>query len=68
MSYLAPLKPPRGRLEVKNDQNHNLIIDQRPFFGTRPGGRVSLEVKQLIGALRGPHKSLAAPEGPPEAP
>ena len=32
------------------------------------GGRVSLEVKLLIGALGGPHESLATPKSPPEAP
>ena len=32
-----------------------------------PRRRVSLEVKLLIGALGGHHKSLAASKGPPEA-
>ena len=71
---MAPLKPPRGRPEVKNDQkskklkNHNLINNQGPFFDTEPWGRVSLEDKLLIVALGGPHKSLAALKGHPEAP
>ena len=53
--------------KVKKLKNHNLIINQGPFFGTRPGGGgVSLEVKLLIGGLRGPHESLSAPKGPPE--
>ena len=54
--------------KVKKLKNHNLINNQGPFFGTRPGGRVSLEVKLLIGALGGPHKLLGAPKGPPRCP
>ena len=54
-------------IKVKKLKNHNRINNQGPFFGTRPGGRVSLEVKLLIGALGGPHKLLGAPKAPPEA-
>ena len=54
--------------KVKKLKNHNLINNQGPFFGTRPGGRVSLEVKLLIEALGGPHELLGSPKGPPEAP
>ena len=49
-------------------KNHNKINNQGPFFGTRPRGRVSLEVKLLIGALGGPYKLLGAPKGPSEDP
>ena len=38
------------------------------FFGTRPGGRVALEVKLLIGGLGGPHELHVTLKGPPEAP
>ena len=34
---------------------------------TRPGVRVAIEVKLLIGALGGPQGYLGAPKDPPEA-
>ena len=44
----------------------NIRIDnQGPFFGTRSGGRVSLEVKLLLGA---PHELLGALKGPLRSP
>ena len=66
--------PPQRSKIAKNDhkskklKNHNKINNQGPFFGTRSGGRVFLEVKLLIGALGGPHELLGAPKGPSEAP
>ena len=54
--------------KVKKLKNHNLINNQGPFFGTRPGGRVSLEVKLLIGALGGPPEFCVTPKGPPKRP
>ena len=76
MSYSAPLKvpqrPPRDQkwlkmtIKVKKLENHNRINNQGPFFWHQTRGRVSLEVKLLIGALGGPHESLAAPKGPPK--
>ena len=60
---------------AKNDQkgkkkkkNHNRINNQGPYFGTRSGGRVFLEVKLLIEALGGPHELLGARKGLSEAP
>ena len=74
MSYAAPLKvpqrPPRDQkwlkmtIKVKKLENHNRINNQGLFFGTRPGGRVSLEVRLLIEALGGPHELLSAPKSP----
>ena len=62
---------PRGQkwlkmtIKVKKLENHNRINNQDPFFfGTRPGGKVSLEVKLLIEALGGPHELLSAPKSP----
>ena len=55
-------------MKVKKLKDHNRIKNQGPFFGTRPGGRVSLEVKLLIGALGGPHELLVALKGPPQRP
>ena len=48
-------------IKVKKIEKTNTesIIKVR-FFGTRPGGRVSLEVKLLIGALGGPYELLGA--------
>ena len=72
--FKAPQRPPRGQkwlkmtIKVKELKNHNKINNQGPFFGTRSGGRVFLEVKLLIGALGGPHELLGAPKGPSEAP
>ena len=54
--------------KVKKLKNHNLINNQGPFFGTRPGGRVSLEVKLLMGALRGSLELLGILKGPPRGP
>ena len=51
-------------IKVKKLKNHNRINNQGPFFGTRPGVRVSLKLKLLIGALGGPHKLLGAPKAP----
>ena len=80
MSYSAPLmvpqRPPRDQKWLKMTkkseiklENHKRINNQGPFcFGTRPWGRVSLEVKLLIEALGGPHKLLGAPKSPPVAP
>ena len=61
-------KEPKKNYNVRKWKNHNGINNQGPFFGTRSGGRVSLEVKLLIGALGGPHELLGAPKGPSEAP
>ena len=55
-------------MKVKKLKDHNRIKNQGPFFGTRPGGRVSLEVKLLIGALGGPHELLVALKGLPRGP
>ena len=54
-------------MKVKELKNHNKINNQGPFFGTRSGGRVFLEVKLLIGALGGPHKVRGTPKGPPRS-
>ena len=54
--------------KVKKLKNHNLINNQGPFFGTRPGGRVSLEVKLLIEALGVPHKLFGTPKTPQKPP
>ena len=74
MSYPAPIKvpqrPPRDQkwlkmtIKVKKLENHNRINNQGPFFGTRPGGKVSLEVKLLIEALGGPQELLSAHKSP----
>ena len=57
-------------IKVKKIEKTNTesIINAR-FFGTRPGGRVSLEVKLLIGALGALTSYLApltAPQRPPK--
>ena len=57
------LRPKMAKIDHKSKkiENHNRINNQGPFFGTRSGGKVSLEVKLLLGALGGPSRITRHP-------